>query len=64
MDGATLEQRPDDKPETVTKRLQTYREQTAPLKDFYQKKGRYRGVDGVGTVDEVWQRVKSAIGDA
>jgi len=61
VDGARLEQREDDKPETVKKRLQAYREQTAPLKDFYQKRGRYRAVDGLGSEDEVWRRVRKVI---
>ena len=61
VDGATLMQRPDDRPETVRKRLEEYRAQTAPLKDFYQAGGRYRGVDGLGSVDEVWARLRRAI---
>src|SRR5262249_42923892 len=63
-DGKVLEQRADDKPETVRKRLETYRAQTAPPKDFYQERGRYRGVDGLGTVDEVFRRIRQIIDQA
>jgi adenylate kinase len=60
-DGTELVQRSDDRPEAVQKRLDEYRNQTAPLKDFYQARGRYRGVNGLGTVDEVWGRLQKAI---
>jgi adenylate kinase len=61
VDKTALVQRDDDKPETVRKRLDTYRAQTAPLKDYYIAHGRYRAVDGIGTVDDVWQRIQGAI---
>jgi adenylate kinase len=61
VDGTPLVQRDDDRPETVSKRLETYRSQTAPLKDFYSSRGRYRSVDGLGSTDEVFARVRSAI---
>ena len=38
-DGAELIQRPDDNPEVVAKRLETYHQQTEPLVDYYKKKG-------------------------
>jgi adenylate kinase len=60
-DGSELAQRLDDRPEAVQKRLDEYRNQTAPLKDFYQARGRYRGINGLGTVDEVWGRLQKAI---
>lgn len=60
-DGTELVQRSDDRPEAVQKRLDEYRNQTAPLKDFYQARGRYRGINGLGTVDEVWGRLQKAI---
>ena len=60
-DGSELTQRSDDRLEAVQKRLDEYRNQTAPLKDFYQARGRYRGINGLGTVDEVWGRLQKAI---
>ncbi len=44
--GGTLIQRKDDAPETVKARLQVYHEQTEPLKDYYDKLGKLRVVEG------------------
>ena len=44
--GANVVQRIDDKPETVVARLKTYYEKTAPLKNYYQSKGKLRTVEG------------------
>jgi len=55
--GATLVQRDDDRPETVKKRLAVYREQTRPLLDYYRERGLLRGIDGLGPVDDVTERI-------
>jgi len=39
QDGAELVQRPDDTPEVVRKRLETYHQQTEPLVDYYRNNG-------------------------
>ena len=44
--GANVVQRIDDKPETVVARLKTYYEKTAPLKNYYQSKGKLITVQG------------------
>lgn len=44
--GDALVQRKDDMPETVLDRLNTYHEQTEPLKDYYAKSGKLRIVEG------------------
>lgn len=54
--------RSDDTLEVAVRRLQVYREQTAPVAAFYQETGLLRGVDGVGTVEEVFARILSALG--
>jgi adenylate kinase len=54
--------RSDDTAEVAVRRLHVYREQTAPVASFYEQKGLLRGVDGVGTVDEVSVRILSALG--
>ena len=59
---AELVQRADDAEETVRKRLEVYREQTAPLVDFYRAKGRLVEVPGMGTMDGVYAALKQAIG--
>lgn len=44
--GGELVQRKDDHPDTVLERLSVYHTQTEPLKEFYEKKGKLRIVEG------------------
>jgi adenylate kinase len=60
--GGKLVQREDDKEEVVRKRYDEYLAKTAPLLDYYGKRGLVRAVNGVGTLDEVTARLKAAIG--
>ncbi|MDP2178295.1 adenylate kinase [Methylicorpusculum sp.] len=58
--GEPLIQRDDDKEETVRKRLSVYHEQTKPLVGFYsapERSNRFASIEGVGTVDEIIQKV-------
>ena len=55
--GDELIQRDDDKPETVTKRLAVYHEQTQPLIDYYKKAGILKDVDGTKSMDEVFAAI-------
>ena len=59
---AELEHRADDREEVVTKRLDTYDSMTAELLPFYEKRGKLKRINGVGTVDEVTQRLVGALG--
>jgi adenylate kinase len=61
VDGEWV-QRDDDKPETVRRRLEVYREQTAPLSGFYDGEGLLSRIDAIGSVDEVTARVMTALG--
>jgi adenylate kinase len=61
LDGAALVQRPDDRPEAVSIRLQVYRDQTAPLLGFYEAQGLLERVDGAGSVEDVGRRVRAAL---
>ncbi len=54
---ASTEKRTDDSPETIRHRLRIYREETAPLIEFYQHSGQLQTVEGVGTQDEVFDRI-------
>ncbi|MGA0148489.1 MAG: adenylate kinase [Ilumatobacteraceae bacterium] len=58
------EQRADDAPEAVERRLALYEEQTAPLIAHYRKQGVLAVVDGVGSPDDVFARMVSAIVNA
>jgi adenylate kinase len=53
--------RSDDDPQVVRQRLRTYRERTEPLLDYYRSRGVLLTVDGVGTEDEVFERMKAAV---
>jgi adenylate kinase len=55
------EHRKDDDPAVVRDRLKVYAEQTAPVADFYARRGTLQVVDGVGELDEVTARVKQAL---
>lgn len=55
---ATIEGRADDaREEVVANRIRTYHEKTEPLIAFYRQTDRYHEVDGVGTIDEVRERI-------
>ena len=58
---AKAEGRADDNPESVRKRLQVYDEQTAPVIEFYRQHGQLGVVDGVGPLDEVFERILQAV---
>ena len=56
-----IEQRSDDTVETVKKRLEVYKEQTQPLINYYEAKGKLRVVNGEQTPKAVFDEIKSAI---
>jgi adenylate kinase len=62
--GGELFQRDDDKAETVRHRLDVYAEQTAPLIQFYAKRGQLVVVDALGTVEDVTERATAALAEA
>lgn len=49
--GEALQQRKDDKPETVRARLVTYHQETEPLKEFYAKRGVLKSIDNQPTIE-------------
>ncbi len=55
--AASGQQRPDDKPEVVKERLHVYYQQTAPVKDYYAKKGLLININGEKSPDEVYQEI-------
>jgi adenylate kinase len=50
--------RSDDNPETVRERLRVYHDEIDPLVAYYDELGLLRRVDGCGTPDEVYERVR------
>jgi adenylate kinase len=64
IDGTELYQREDDKPATVSHRIEVYNEQTAPLINYYQQKGLLVEIDGTQAIDKVTQSIMEAIQEA
>jgi len=60
--GGEIYIRDDDRPEAIQKRLEVYREQTAPLIDYYRKKGLLLDIDARPMVDEIVVNFKKALG--
>lgn len=59
--NGALIQRVDDKPETIRKRMETYRKQTEPLIDFYKKKKLLLEVDGEQKIEKVFDEIVNVI---
>ncbi|MDE6006122.1 MAG: adenylate kinase [Muribaculaceae bacterium] len=53
--------RADDNIDTIKNRLEVYRNQTLPLKDYYSKNGKYLGINGSGIVDEIFDNITDGI---
>lgn len=59
--GGDLYQRVDDTEETVRRRLEVYKEQTAPLIDFYERRGLLRNVQGEKSAAAVFEHIQGAL---
>ena len=59
--GGELLQRDDDREETISARLKVYDKQTVPLVDYYCQRGILREIDGVGSVDDIRNRLIKAL---
>ena len=60
--GQSLCIREDDVPETIKNRLAVYHKQTEPIKAYYAAMDKVKTVDGVGSVEQVAQRVFEVLG--
>jgi len=61
--GGEVVQREDDTEEAISRRLEIYEEQTAPLIDWYRERGQLAQVAGTGTPETVTKRIVRAIED-
>ncbi|MGA2036882.1 MAG: adenylate kinase [Acidimicrobiales bacterium] len=59
--GGKVIQREDDTEEAIRRRLELYERQTAPLIDWYSKRGQFAEVNGVGSPDAVLRRIIRAV---
>lgn len=55
------EGRADDTEEKVKTRLAVYRKETKPVMDYYQEQGKVQEIDGLGSIDEIFDRIKQAL---
>ena len=53
--------RSDDENSIIEKRLDVYHQQSKPIIDFYEKMRKYVPIDGLGTVDEIFERIVCAV---
>jgi adenylate kinase len=60
-EGSELIARPDDNETAVRKRLEAFHRQTLPVATYYKTKHLLREVDGVGPVDEVFERIEKSL---
>ena len=60
--GEEFVHRADDKEETIGRRLEVYRNETAPLVDYYRELGKLKVVDADGSFAEVYSRLVAALG--
>jgi len=51
----------DQDPTVIQKRIDVYRNETEPVRDYYQAQQKYTGIDGIGTIEEIFSRLCSAI---
>ena len=56
-----LSGRADDNEETARKRLEVYHNQTSPLKAYYEEQGKYRAINGLGSIDSIFELIKEAL---
>jgi adenylate kinase len=61
VDGEPLEQREDDREETVRKRMEVYRKQTSPLIDYYDDRDLLHRFDGTRSPTEVHDHLRATI---
>ena len=54
-------QRPDDRPEVIMNRLNTYEQQTKPLIDYYRSQSILKVVTSKGSIDDVFQQVQKVL---
>jgi len=54
--------RPDDQdPAIIQKRIDVYKNETEPVRDFYMAQNKYTGVNGIGSINEIFDRLCAAI---
>jgi len=54
--------RPDDaNPEVIRKRIKEYNDKTAPVAQFYKNQNKFKSINGIGAIDEIFTEIGSVI---
>ena len=53
--------RSDDNIDTINERLKVYNNQTAPLREYYIRQGKYHGVKGSGSIDDIFNDIRQRL---
>ncbi|MDD2288537.1 MAG: adenylate kinase [Bacteroidales bacterium] len=61
LDRASIEGREDDKEEVILNRFREYDEKTIQVAEYYKEKGIYHAIDGIGTMEEVFDRLSCKV---
>ena len=61
LDRAVKDGRADDTEPVIKNRLKTYNDQTAPLIEYYKKKGILASIDGLGSMDAITERIQQVL---
>jgi adenylate kinase len=51
----------DANPEVIENRIRVYNQETSPVKNYYQEQNKFVGINGIGTIDEITERLFAAI---
>lgn len=52
----------DQDPVIIEQRIREYNAKTAPLKEYYSAQGKFKAIDGIGTIDHIFDKLCAAIG--
>jgi len=54
--------RPDDAhPEVIRKRIHEYNNKTAPVAEFYKKQAKFKRINGIGSIDEIFDAIGNVV---
>lgn len=48
----------------IENRISVYKKQTLPVAEYYEKQGKYKGINGIGSIDEIFGRIQESIAAA
>ncbi len=62
LDRGKTSGRVDDQNESkIAIRIEEYQNKTAPVADYYEKQGKFNGIDGVGSIDQIFEKIDSVV---